>query len=81
VSLVKCEGKQWNPGRKDSQELFKGMRKKMCAIWTKEVYFGMLYQIVDLARRVEAVKKGRKVSNESQLHSSCLHQVRKKNQL
>ena len=76
-----CEGKQCNPERKDSQRLWKGMRKKMYGIWMKQAYFSMLYQIVDLARRVEAVKVGRKVSNESQLNSLCLHQVKKKNRL
>ena len=76
-----CKGKQCNPRRKDSQRLWKAMRKKMYGIWMKQAYFGVLYQIVDLARRVEAVKVGRKVSHESQLHSLCLHQVKNKNQL
>ena len=76
-----CKGKQSNPGRKDSQRLFKVMQKKMCGTWMKRVCFSVLYLIVDSTKTVEAVKEGRKVSNESLLHSLCLHQIRKKDQL
>ena len=54
-----CKEKQWNLGRKDSQRLFNGMRRMMCGTWMKLAYFGVLYQIVDLARRVKAVKKSK----------------------
>ena len=56
-------------------------RRMMCGTWMKQAYFGMLYQIMDLARRVKAVKEGEKASNESQLHFLYLHQVKMKSQL
>ena len=50
-SLVMCKGKQWILGRKDSQRLFKGMRRMICGTWMKRAFFGVLYQIVDWAYR------------------------------
>jgi hypothetical protein len=52
-----CKGQQWNPGRKLFLSLFK---EKMYGIWMKPPYFGVLYQIADLARRVVAVNEGEK---------------------